>query len=124
MRWKSNSPCLLLRFIPFYCSFVTLGIVCEPPSCLVSSARVLTRSFVNFGEKNRILDCTRGPPEICFGFVHDTTYLSSIFPNYLNYILLLIFPTESSQTICGKGRLVGEIERSEVQREVRDLKEK
>jgi len=31
---------------------------------------------------------------------------------------------ESSQTICGKGHLVGEIEGSKVQREVRDLKEK
>jgi len=95
--WKSSSSSSLLSYLPFYCFFfVILDIVCEAPSCLVSSARVQTRSCVNFGEQNWILGCTEGPPKICFqssGFGHGTTKLSSFFPNYPNSNLLLIFPT-------------------------------
>jgi len=63
-------------FFPLF--FSNYGHCLRGSNVLASSARVLTRSCVNLGEQNRILGCTRGPPEICFqgsDLCHGTTTL-------------------------------------------------
>jgi len=50
--------CQKLSSLFFIILSIILGIVCEAPSCLVSSAWVQTRNCVNCGERNRILGCT------------------------------------------------------------------
>jgi len=84
----------------FFCNF---GHCLWSSNVLASSAQVLTRNCVNFEEQNRILGCTRGPPEICFqdsDFCHGTTTLFYLFLTIRNlFFILLIFPTIWKQSI-------------------------
>jgi hypothetical protein len=77
---------------------IILGIVCEAPSCLVSSARVQTRSCVNLGEQNRIWVAPESTGNLLSGQWLLSRHNSSLllFPNYpKNYFSLNI-----SNRIC------------------------
>jgi len=67
-------------------------IVCEALSCFVSSTRVQTCICVNLMEKKLGIGLHRRSIENLLSEQWQPQ-ISSIIPNYLNSILLLIFPT-------------------------------